>query len=113
MKHTTRDKDISKKGISNCSTHKDIDTSASYAFVLGNENDSLDEVAERLSKEKTIRDGRESWIPFGDVYRHPGTNNVEVRAMSEDQLAKLAKAMDLTVEEVLEKLAEQVGRYKR
>lgn len=113
MKHTTRDKDISKKGIINCSTHKDIDKSASCAFVLGDQNDSLEEVAERLSQEKTISDGRENWIPFGDVYRQPGTNDIEVRAMSEDQLEKLAQAMDLSIEGVLEKLAEQVGRYKR
>ncbi|KAH0352936.1 hypothetical protein KCU81_g1862, partial [Aureobasidium melanogenum] len=113
MKHTTRDKDIFKKGIINCSTHKDIDKSASCAFVLGDQNDSLEGVAERLSQEKTISDGRENWIPFGDVYRQPGTNDIEVRAMSEDQLEKLAQAMDLSIEGVLEKLAEQVGRYKR
>ncbi|KAH0360112.1 hypothetical protein KCU65_g9589, partial [Aureobasidium melanogenum] len=113
VKHTSRDKDIPKKEIVECTTHKDIDTSASFAFVLGDETDSLEEVAERLSQEKATKDGRENWIPFGGVYRHPGTNDIEVRAMSEDQLGKLAKAMEMSIEEVLEKLAEQVGRYKR
>lgn len=66
-----------------------------------------------MKQEKTIRDGKENWIPFGDVYRHPRTHDVEVRAMSEDMLGKLAKAMDMSVEEVLDKLADQVGKYKR
>ncbi|CAD0100496.1 unnamed protein product [Aureobasidium mustum] len=113
VKHTSRDKDIPKWEIVNCTTHKDIDTSASYAFMLGDQIDSLEEVAEHLKQEKTIKDGRENWIPFGDVYRHPTTHNIEVRAMSEGNLEKLAKAMDMSIEEVLKKLAEQVGNYER
>lgn len=112
VKHTTRDKDIPGE-IVRCTTHEEIDTSASYAFVLGDQTDSLEEVAERLSQEKTIQDGEESWIPIGDVYRHPTTHNIEIRAMSEDNLGKLAKAMNMSIEEVLKKLAEQVGKYKR
>ncbi|KAG9701963.1 nucleotide-diphospho-sugar transferase, partial [Aureobasidium melanogenum] len=108
VKHTSRDKDIPKNEIVNC-----IDTSASYAFVLGDQTDSLEKISERLDQEKTIRDGRENWIPFGDVYRHLKTHNVEVRAMSEDTLGKLAKAMDLTIKKILEKLADQVGKSKR
>ncbi|KAG9636866.1 hypothetical protein KCU64_g14431, partial [Aureobasidium melanogenum] len=111
--HTSRDKDIPKHEIVDCTTYKDIDTSASYAFVLGEQTDSLEKVAARLDQEKTITDGRENWIPFGDVYRHPRTYDVEVRAMSEDKLGQLAKAMDISIDEVLEKLADQVGKYKR
>lgn len=81
--------------------------------MLGDQTDSLEEIEEHLKQEKTIEDGQEIWIPFGDVYRHSRTHNVEVRAMSEDMLGKLAKAMDMSVEEVLEKLADQVGKYKR
>lgn len=33
--------------------------------------------------------------------------------MSEDKLGQLAKAMDISIDEVLEKLADQVGKYKR
>ncbi|KAK6001700.1 hypothetical protein QM012_002190 [Aureobasidium pullulans] len=84
-----------------------------YAFVLGDQTDSLEEVAEWLEQEKTIQDGSENWIPFGDVYRHPTTQDVEVRVMSEDWLKKLANAMGMSTKEVLEKLADQVGKYNR
>lgn len=62
-------------------TYEDIDTSASYAFILGNQIDSLEEISEHLSQEKTITDERENWIPIGDVYRHPKTSQYRGEAI--------------------------------
>ncbi|KAH0005222.1 hypothetical protein KCU78_g12985, partial [Aureobasidium melanogenum] len=108
--HTTRDEEIDEREIVRCTTHKDIDTNASYAFELGDQTDSVQEVAEHLKRKKTIRDGGENWIPFGDVYRHPRTHKIEVRAIPENKLRRMAKSMKMSTKGVLKELGDQVRR---
>ncbi|KAG9592582.1 hypothetical protein KCU77_g7176, partial [Aureobasidium melanogenum] len=111
--HTTRDEEIDEKEIVRCTIYKDIDMNASYAFVLGEKTDSIEEGAEYLKQKKTIRDGGENWVPFGDVYRHPVTNNVEVRAIPEHKLRKMAKSMKMSTKGVLKVLGDQACEHRK